>query len=390
MSSRRSSAIEVVERLVLVSWILKDLGWMTTNVYMGFPFGIFSIVLHSILLYLDRRSSYYFYNASLLLWVTGNFLWMTTEFYAVVPSSRIHLGPNIPIGGLHDETVNDLIDAKTVLLLCGGVIQILMYICISLHIVPVPFSGEGDEDVLAMNETKLLCSRCSKKQSSYERTTNSEFVFDFESDDVSLDLTGNNNTHSITFSFIGNTYIVFWIFKDVAWAFGTGDLGFADLFGDTKNLVYFYEIGAMILGGIAISCVAISAFLVRRMTLQFLDHLVGILWLLANFSWMVGEFFLRYHNLEHDDGNEGDDMITRICACVLFGLSFSIQMYIIYYIWIRRDTNTLDRSFVELTTSNFFKYHSILLPYGPQNQAEHHNPMHHVFDDDDDDAVVLF
>lgn len=81
-----------LDRVLLISWLLKDFGWMTVNIYLGPPFGVIAILGHLFLLLFDRRKSFQFYNISLLLWVMGNFIWMMLEFYVYTPSSDIHLG----------------------------------------------------------------------------------------------------------------------------------------------------------------------------------------------------------------------------------------------------------------------------------------------------------
>ena len=70
--------VPVLERVLLMTWIIKDFGWMTTNVFLGFPFGGISVLLHIVVLFIDRRRSFLLYNLSLVTWVCGNFIWMTT------------------------------------------------------------------------------------------------------------------------------------------------------------------------------------------------------------------------------------------------------------------------------------------------------------------------
>lgn len=380
---KSSALLTVLERLVLLSWIVKDFGWMMTNIYIGFPFGILSILLHVFLLGVDRRRSCTFYNTSLLLWVIGNFLWMTCEFVDATPSSRIHTGPHVPIGGLDDKTIDSMINTKTIFLMIGVLVQLIMYTGIFARLVPVPGS-DTPEDLIINNEAKLLCCR---RRRTYEHTSISSDPIDFESDDLSLDLDGHGSDFSLTYTYISNFYIVFWIVKDSFWAFGTGDFGFADIV-NAKDLVVFYEAGAMVAGALAIASVATSSYLVRRDVMLFLDHIVGILWLSANYCWMIGEFFLRYHNLDLDDGNEGDDMSTRIISCVLFSASFALQLYIIYSMWTHRRNRDEAVRTVEMTSSSI-KYHHIMVNYAPQTQGMGKSPMHRVFDDDDE-AVVLF
>jgi hypothetical protein len=93
--------------------LLKDFGWMTTAVFLGFPFGGISVLLHLYLLLFDKRVSFVYYNWSLLLWVTGNFMWMSVEMFSTNPSSHIHIGPiSTPMGGMSNEVHSAIITAK--------------------------------------------------------------------------------------------------------------------------------------------------------------------------------------------------------------------------------------------------------------------------------------
>jgi hypothetical protein len=66
-----SAAIRSLDRILLITWLLKDFGWMSTNIYLGWPFGLTSIFFHIILVIFDNRKNFRFYNISILLWVTG-------------------------------------------------------------------------------------------------------------------------------------------------------------------------------------------------------------------------------------------------------------------------------------------------------------------------------
>ena len=65
--------IPSIDRILLITWLIKDFGWMSTNIYLGWPFGITAILYHGLALVFDPRKSFRFYNASFLLWVTGKF-----------------------------------------------------------------------------------------------------------------------------------------------------------------------------------------------------------------------------------------------------------------------------------------------------------------------------
>jgi hypothetical protein len=63
--------IPAMDRILLITWLLKDFGWMSTNIYLGWSFGLCAILFHLIHLLIDPRKTFRFYNLSVLLWVTG-------------------------------------------------------------------------------------------------------------------------------------------------------------------------------------------------------------------------------------------------------------------------------------------------------------------------------
>ena len=87
--SNTELTLSIIERILIFSWLMKDLGWMTTNIYLGYPFGIIAIISHIYLFIIEPRTSFRFYDLSLVSWVIGNFLWMTIELFSGNPSSGI-------------------------------------------------------------------------------------------------------------------------------------------------------------------------------------------------------------------------------------------------------------------------------------------------------------
>ena len=68
------NVIPSIDRVLLITWLLKDFGWMSTNIYFGWPFGVTAIIYHALALVFDPRISFRYYNASLLLWVSGTYI----------------------------------------------------------------------------------------------------------------------------------------------------------------------------------------------------------------------------------------------------------------------------------------------------------------------------
>jgi hypothetical protein len=284
---------------------------MTTNVYLAFPFGAVSVAMHFIMLIFDRRRSYKFYNLSLFAWVIGNFMWMLIELTSIKPSTNIHFGPTVPIGGLNNNSVESLTVIKTFLFIFGAIVQLIMYIFVYCKFIAMP--ENDDEDAVSRNEAMMLCYG---KKINYAKTLDIDFVIDLN-DDFSM------MQNSITLVFIEHSYIIFWILKDLFWSWGTGDLT------EGRDLAIFYESFAMVCGTISILIYITTAYLYRRNISRFLDSITTIIWITANYVWMCGEFFTRYDNLELDDANEGDDSTTRILSSILFSFGIALQVLVI-------------------------------------------------------------
>lgn len=305
-------AINTIERIILISWLLKDFGWMTLNIYLGFPFGVISILCHSLLVLVDTRSGFIYYNSSLVFWVTANFIWMTIEFCSETPSSAIHFAPNVPLGGLSDYTIDVLVIIKTIMFLIGYAIQIAMYVLIYLEYIPIPEEHSEDED--ALKELELFCLTDKSKDSS-TTPNNQESLL-------------TSQTNRITVGFVENSYIVFWVSKDIFWSWGTGEFLYD---GDNLTLNETMEAFALLNGTCAVLLYYLVAYLYRKNLLKLLDSFTFICWISANYCWMSGEFFIRYDSGRNDDTNEGDDLNTRVAALVFFGAGISIQVFNLVY-----------------------------------------------------------
>lgn len=299
---------------------------MTTNVLLGFPFGAISVILHAFLLIFDPRKTFRFYNVSLLIWVIGNFLWMTTEFVAETPSSNVHLGPPVPLGGVSAQAVEDMVNIKSVLFLISSFVQITMYILVFCKIIPMP--EDDEEDIVSKNEAILFFygSQSYSKQLQYNtELDNSDDVNIISLDGAGYERQGSSQSgpsYGFSLIFIENAYILFWILKDLCWSWGTGDLTH-----DQETAIVFESL-ALCCGTMSIFVYALTSYLYRRNTLRFLDAITTIFWIAANFVWMSGEFFLRYDNLEHDDATQGNDYNTRVASATLFLLGLAIQAYV--------------------------------------------------------------
>jgi hypothetical protein len=366
---------------------------MTTNVILAFPFGVISVSLHALLLIVESRKAYSFYNYSLFLWVVGNFLWMTTELMATNPSSNIHLGPSTPLGGLSPHNETALNRTKSYLFLFGVLIQLSMYLLVWLGWAPMP--EEQQEDVVTRNQATVLLFG----EKSYTSTNENEDL-DFDSvlsfddsnhpDDGSISFANDEASssaspragtrHKITLAFIENAYIIFWIAKDLFWSFGTGDLT------KTHNVVVFCEAAAMSFGFMAMSIYTFVAYLNRRHTLKLLDSLSTVFWIMANYVWMCGEFFIRYDSLEFDDTDSGDDASTRIASSAFFCLGLTLQMYIVLSM-VCQKTLKKGGAQVEMLNMKAPKYQTLMITFSPQHDRQGVKGEGEAVEDED---TVLF
>jgi len=136
----------------------------------------------------------------------------------------------------------------------------------------------------------------------------------------------------LTLAFVENSYIFFWVSKDLFWSWGTGDLVRG------RNPAIVFETAALMFGTSALCVYSITAYLHRRNLLRFADTISTMCWLSANFVWMCGEFFIRYQNLDLDDTSAGNDGETRIASSCLFMTGLLIQCGIIVTMFINTVT----------------------------------------------------
>jgi hypothetical protein len=370
---------------------------MITNMYMGFPFGIISVLLHALLLVTDTRRSFGFYNVSLFLWVCGNFIWMTIEFTDINPSSDVHLGPQVPTGGISDRSIYIMTQTKTVMFLIGVLVQIAFYICIFTKRIPMP--EQADEDIIIRNEATLFLLG----QRSYTATSDIDSILDMDEEspeyqDMDAFHTQGDGSPQLTLAFIESGYIIFWIFKDLFWSFGTGDLNTE--FGS----VIVYEILAMTFGFTALCVYLVTAYIYRRKMLRFLDSLTTVFWISANYVWMCGEFFIRYNNLQFDDADPGNDRNTRIASATLFCAGMLTQVYVVIVLYLRYREKQQGRP----QTSNYavanggvpkidlfglkgiVQYQTIMTGFSPQHQPERvGGNLQHVATEEEDHTVLF-
>jgi len=307
----------IVDRVLLVSWLLKDFGWMTTNYLLSFPFGIISITLHLTIVILDPRSAFKYYNYTLLAWIIGNFLWMLIEIWVTTASSSIHFGPKVPIdpNGMTNETINTITSIKIFLFTFALFLQVYLYMGIYLRYLETP--KDDGEDLVARKQLDdlLACNYPNPSINNDSQQLLATHNIDSNSNQPSAATAG----YSLVF--VENFYIIFWIMKDLFWGFGTGDL--------TTNGedVLFFEVCALFFGSLALVVYAVSALVYRHNSIRFIDCLSTLCWILANYVWMAGEFFIRYKDMELDDGTEGNDSRTRIASLSLFLLGILLQAY---------------------------------------------------------------
>jgi hypothetical protein len=368
MFKMRMSTLEALDRTTMLCWLLKDFGWMTNNAYLGIPFGIMSVWLHMVILVYDRRQSMLWLNFSLMAWLMGNFMWMTSEFIFTTPSLYVHLGPELPLGGFPEEDENKLLTAATSMFAVGIGVQLLYYSGIACGTVPQPGEdpeGPDADDVMTRNDIEKLCS------------------------------TGPNSTY--TSAFLENMYVVFWILKDLLWSLGTGSIGgISGRNPEGREVVIFFESAAIVSALGSFLSFFTAAYLSRRNGTRFLDAVSGICWITANAVWMCGEFFLRYDNLELDDGDQGNDLDGRVGSTFFFSVGIIMQLFTITRLVYLRCCGMTDRNGSSIGTavhSSAFsplgqgegtsKYGNSIHAYSPQKMQDSN-------DDVDTIEIVMF
>lgn len=232
---------------------------------------------------------------------------MSIEFVAVESSSNIHFGPDIPLATMSDNLQDNLTYIKMALFSVSLASQLVMYAGIFSDKLEMP--RHYDEDLVSTNELLLFCGYPANQTFTAEE--NGEYIAQ----------------KGISTAFVEYTYILFWIMKDLFWSCGTGDV-------ETNNaaLAIFLEVLALFCGVLALCSYFLTAYIYRRSWVSFLDSLTTLCWISANFTWMCGEFFLRYDNLQLDDHDEGNDRNPRIIAVAFFATGMFLQLIVITYL----------------------------------------------------------
>jgi hypothetical protein len=213
-----------INRALLVSWLLKDLGWMITNVYLGWIFGGIAVFLHIFVLIMDwpYNVTFRFYHCSLVLWIIGNFMWMSVEFMVYKESSDVHFGPHTPVGGISMKTGDTLTVAKSYFFLAGIAIQLLLFGCINMGWLDMPVDEDVEGGVRLGDDVAMLDDVSEHGSASTEDEDGGAPGRDSEAlPPLSDPLT--EHPLGFTLTFIENSYIVLWICKDYFWSWATGD-----------------------------------------------------------------------------------------------------------------------------------------------------------------------
>lgn len=262
---------------------------MMTSSYLAYSAGGISVLLHLLLFLLDTRRSYRYYNASLLLWISGNFVWMCTELVAAEPSSNIHFGPRTPTGGIPASDIKQMIQAKSVLFFIAAAVQVVMYIGIHCKVIAMP--EDDEEDIVSQNEAMLLCNRWRGAPSRGASVSSGaspapplavlpEAGID-ELDDFSV----NPHQGRMSLVYIENIYILCWICKDISWSWGTGDV----TPHPDKPTIFSFEVLGLLFGTAALANYIVVSYLHRRNMVRLFDGITTLFWVAANFVWMAGE-----------------------------------------------------------------------------------------------------
>ena len=116
---------------------------------------------------------------------------------------------------------------------------------------------------------------------------------------------------------VENMHILFWLIKDLCWA-----LNF-------KYMALFMIIPTM-------SVALLITWQTRYVISEFIHNLAVILWIIANCTWMIGEFFGLDENLIGPYG-------LRQFAVIPFALGLSVLLY--YYLILSRSKGFKEKMF---------------------------------------------
>lgn len=346
-----------IERMVVISWLLKDLAWMATIVWQGMIFGVISILLHGYFLVADARVAMRFHHTSMLCWVTGNFFWMILEFYCTVPSSGVHIGLSTPVGGITEHYQYVLIHTKHWLFMTAVIMQAIVYSGFFFGFIAIP-TDEEEEELRKKNKpvtsSAASTTRHQQQQEEGKETSHDEVTIDLSNRHVALSqmgdgpdsasdghdsphqpavITGEDSVSNANERLFGAPMVVCeylylwpWVLKDLFWSWATGDFGDLKLFTEVTS-----ESLAIIFGCSAMAAFTYVGVLYRHNLENFLDSVTSVCWVAANLTWMCGEFFIRYDNMELDDQTEQNDTITRIFSTMFFLIGLGIQFCIVMY-----------------------------------------------------------
>jgi hypothetical protein len=299
-----------LDRGLLISWLLKDLGWMTTNVYLAWSFGAIAVILHVIVLIVDWKFSipFRFYHVSLLLWIVGNFLWMCVEFMLNKESSAVHFGPHTPLGGMSVETGHCLTSAKSYLFLIAIGIQFALYFCIHVGLVEMPPDESGKNYGYSLSDGSFHSQGDSEENSTHfepnDRDHQSLVRQDEKENDTEDIFPSHRYPMGFSLTLIENCYIVLWISKDYFWSWATGDFKInqtAGIFTGQQNssssfivVMFLAECVSMLFGILSVALFAYVTYCWRHHFVNMMDSLTSFCWLSANLVWMGGEVFIRF------------------------------------------------------------------------------------------------
>lgn len=126
----------------------------------------------------------------------------------------------------------------------------------------------------------------------------------------------------LTMAFIENGYIILWTSKDYFWSWATGD------FPISQEMAYFTEVIAISFGFLSVLLFGYITCMWRGQGhfVNCVDSLTCLLWLCADFMWMVGEIIIRYRFTQLDDVNQDNDgkfYCSIACYFCLFVLIIS-------------------------------------------------------------------
>lgn len=291
---------------------------------------------------------------------------MTIEFMSEPLSSDIHWGPHVPIAPMSKQVQFWLNFVKTSLFSISLLVQLVLYLGVVSGRIAMPQNIDDDSEALSeLANIERLCGCGRLRDTSlpmenspighpnnhqlYETDTGSSFEnialhpnntntnssSHSSNNNRSRNISpnpkdsGNDHAHSvISIAYFENFYIALWVGKDVFWSMGTGDW---ESVRETRLVLTLESIG-LILGFFTLLTCLLTAYVYRRNTVTLLDSITVLLWVAANFVWMSGEFFIRFHNMEFDDSNEGNDRDTRIISTILFTSGIMIQFGVIAYL----------------------------------------------------------